>query len=164
MSQLLWWICLFLSVLAEELSAGVRLCWPPWSSGRKPLPLSSLKNFFSFPEGSESDGHWSMPRFQTELETFLSKSYVSFFQFLFAENWHLPDWLFLVCLQMCELGLNLPRACHGLHAEEGNSHHPFPTLENLKIISIIVYIRAQLYLLHTQQNCGELKVHCTKSL
>ncbi|XP_077630844.1 palmitoyltransferase ZDHHC11-like isoform X3 [Crocuta crocuta] len=69
-------------------------------------------------------------------------------QFSFEENQHSPDWLFLVCLQICELILNLPRGCYGLHVEEGHSH--FPTLKNLKTIPIIVYIRAKLHLLYTK--------------
>lgn len=45
----------------------------------------------------------------------------------------------------CELSLNLPRECYGLHVDSD-----FPTSKNLKIISIIVYIRAKLYLLYSK--------------
>ncbi|XP_014437818.1 solute carrier family 35 member E2B isoform X2 [Tupaia chinensis] len=57
-----------------------------------------------------------------------------------------------------ELSLNLPKEHCRLHCEEGHYQGDFPTLKNLKIVSIIVCIRAKLYLFYTKQNYGELKV------
>lgn len=53
-------ICRFPCVLGDEPRAEARLCWPPSSSGGKPSALLSLKSFFLFPEGSDSEfnGPW----------------------------------------------------------------------------------------------------------